>query len=435
MGRRIRQRRRELDLTQADLGGSEYTKSFISQLEGGNADPSLDTLRFLGRRLQMGLSSLAGDAEDQRLSAIEGLMAWGREAARARDIARARSALRVAGEWARSAEAHLHLAEALLLLAWVEIEAGALDRAAEILQEAAAMPGSAGPRVPARLALARGWIALRSGDPAAADDAFLSALRQVRRASRHQDLAVHALLGLAAAAVASGGLPRALRRLRSAARTAQRHRLDVLHGRALAGLAHAEQTAGAAEDALHHALEANRILSTTDDVWARIEAERTLGSLLAAQGRASEAVDSLRLLLDLRRQAGDRAGEFETVLALGRAVLAAGDSALAQSTAEEAQALASLSGDATARARSAALLGRALLAAGRHDDAAPLLSAAVAEMEAGAEARELADAAGDLGDLHRARGEEARAATYVEIASAARRRTGPSEPWPLDPVF
>lgn len=422
-------------MTQADLGGSEYTKSFISQLEGGYADPSLDTLRFLGRRLQMGLSSLAGDAADQRLSAMDGLLARGREAARARDFARARGALHVAREWASGAGAHLHLADALLLLAWVEVEAGDLERAAGILAEAAGIPGTPGPRVPARLALARGWLALRGGDPAGADDAFLNALRLVRKASRHQDLAVQALLGLAAAAVASGNPPRAVRRLRSAARAAQQHRLAIPRGRALAGLAHVEQMIGASEDALQHASEASRLLSTTDDVWARIEAERTLGSLLSAQGRASEALDPLRRLLDLWRRAGDRAGEFEALLALGRAALAAGDSALAQSMADQAQAMADRSGDAAARARSAALLGRSLLAGGRGDQAALLLAGALAEMDAAGEPDELADAAADLGELHRARGEEALAARYVEMASAARRRTVPSEPWPFDSVF
>jgi tetratricopeptide (TPR) repeat protein len=435
VGPRIRQRRRELDMTQSDLGGSEYTKSFISQLEGGYADPSLDTLRFLGRRLQMGLSSLAGDAADQRLSTMDGLLAWGREAARARDVARARSALNVAREWASGAGAHLHLADALLLMARVEVKAGELERAAAILEEAADIPRTPGPRVPARLALARGWLALRSGDPARADEAFLDALRLVRKASRHQDLAVYALLGLAAAAVASGNLPRALRRLGSAARAAQQYRLDILHGRALAALAHVEQMMGAGEDALQHATEASRLLSAADDVWALIEAERTLGRLLSAQGRASEALEPLRRLPDLWNRAGDRGEELEAVLALGRAALAAGDSALAQSMADRAQAMAGRSPDAAARARSAALVGRALLAAGRRDQAAPLLAGALAEMDAAGEPDEVAEAATDLGEFHRARGEEALAARYLEIASGARRRAIPGEPWPFDPVF
>ena len=51
IGSRIRSRRRELQLTQAELAGKEFTKSFISQVETGRTAPSIETLAMLAERL------------------------------------------------------------------------------------------------------------------------------------------------------------------------------------------------------------------------------------------------------------------------------------------------------------------------------------------------------------------------------------------------
>lgn len=51
IGSRIRQRRKELGITQEELAGSEYTKSFISQVEKGQTWPSLPALAYIAQRL------------------------------------------------------------------------------------------------------------------------------------------------------------------------------------------------------------------------------------------------------------------------------------------------------------------------------------------------------------------------------------------------
>ncbi|MGH7187334.1 MAG: helix-turn-helix domain-containing protein, partial [Pseudomonadota bacterium] len=99
-------------MTQADLAAPDYTKSFISQLEAGFADPSLDTLRFLSRRLRMSLSSVAGDDPDQRLAGMEGLLRWARDASGDGDETLARRVLGVASEMASAAGWDEHRAEA-----------------------------------------------------------------------------------------------------------------------------------------------------------------------------------------------------------------------------------------------------------------------------------------------------------------------------------
>ena len=52
LGERIRARRKELGLTQSQLGGPDLTKGFISLVEKGRAKPSIETLVLLARRLQ-----------------------------------------------------------------------------------------------------------------------------------------------------------------------------------------------------------------------------------------------------------------------------------------------------------------------------------------------------------------------------------------------
>lgn len=51
IGSRIRQRRKEIRLTQAELGHPAYTKSYVSQIEQGQTMPSLPAMVFFAQRL------------------------------------------------------------------------------------------------------------------------------------------------------------------------------------------------------------------------------------------------------------------------------------------------------------------------------------------------------------------------------------------------
>ncbi|MDR7486252.1 MAG: hypothetical protein QN187_13075 [Armatimonadota bacterium] len=340
MGQRIRRRRRELDLTQAELAGPEYTKSFISQLEGGYADPSLDTLRFLGRRLQMGLSTMAGDAGDQLLATLEGLLAWAQEAMRTRRLDAARRAVTLALEIARQAGADLQTAEASLLLADLDLASGDEGGAAAAVHAAEAIAERFGLRLQTRAALASGRLALHRRDLPTAAATFRRALGRVRKAARHPDLAAQAYLGLASTAILAGDLRQARRRLRSALRIAERSRLQALRVRALVRLALACRLDGSADEALEHLQAARGAIAGDTDHQARFEVEASLGALLLERGAALEAIEPLRLALALSRQEGDQQAERETLLALGRAAQAAGDPGLAAQAASEAAGLA-----------------------------------------------------------------------------------------------
>ena len=51
LGARLRQARLEVGLSQRQLCGDVITRNMLSQIENGNAKPSMDTLRYLAARL------------------------------------------------------------------------------------------------------------------------------------------------------------------------------------------------------------------------------------------------------------------------------------------------------------------------------------------------------------------------------------------------
>jgi tetratricopeptide (TPR) repeat protein len=434
VGRQIRQRRRELGLTQAHLAGPEYTKSFISQLEGGYADPSLDTLRFLGRRLQMAVSTMAGDAEDQRLATAGGLLAWARERMHARDHASARRAIEVASDIAQASAWDLYIADASLLLAELELESGHLDRAAAGLDQVDSLAGRLGPRVQSRKDLMSGLLAMRRGDATGAVTVFRAVLGRVRKATRHPDLTARALLGLAAAASALGDLRQARRRLQSAITLTSRAQLDALHGRALVRLGVLCRLQGAGGEALTHLTSACQILERAGDPQALIEAEIRLGRLLLERGQAPEAIAPLRRVVELVHRHGDSQAEADALVLLGRAALAAGDPVLALRSADDAEALADALGATSMKSRAWSVKGRALLQQGRSADAVRLLTDAVAQLVDGGTADEAAEAATALGQFHRSRGEHDLAGRYLSAALAANRQSESGDGWVVTPV-
>lgn len=61
IGRKIRERRKELKMTQSDLAGSEMTKSMLSHIETGHSNPSMKNLEYIARKLDMSIAYLLED--------------------------------------------------------------------------------------------------------------------------------------------------------------------------------------------------------------------------------------------------------------------------------------------------------------------------------------------------------------------------------------
>lgn len=382
-GKRIRQRRRDLGLTQADLAGSDYTKSFISQVEGGHADPSLDALRLFGRRLHLSLSTIAGDDADRRLALLAGLLAWAESRAEAGRLDAARRAAALVREIACESAEPLFEADALLMLARLDTAAGDIDAAQRALDAVATLPLRSGSRVSVRAALARGELALRKRDMPSSIEAFRHVARSGPHTARHPDLRAQALIGLAATADRSGDRRQVRRRLRSALAVATRHRLRSLCGEIHVRLAELERLEGRHDAALRHLQDAEQMLPA------------------------------------------DPRGRLVALVALTQASLASGDLILADRAAHDAGRLAETIDEVALRARTWAVTARVLAAQGRHADGATRLSEAASLICGETAPAEVVQAAQEFGEFYQALGDRDAAARFLAVAA---RPTLPTTP-------
>ncbi len=71
MGDLLRQARQEMGLSQRQLCGEEITRNMLSQIENGAARPSMDTLRYLARRLEKPVSYFLEEQADPAAAALE----------------------------------------------------------------------------------------------------------------------------------------------------------------------------------------------------------------------------------------------------------------------------------------------------------------------------------------------------------------------------
>ena len=83
LGKRLKEARLALGLSQRELCGDAITRNMLSQIENGSAKPSMDTLKYLAGRLGKPMSYFL--EEETVTSPNQAVMARAREAARAGD--------------------------------------------------------------------------------------------------------------------------------------------------------------------------------------------------------------------------------------------------------------------------------------------------------------------------------------------------------------
>ena len=83
LGKRLKEARLALGLSQRQLCGDEITRNMLSQIENGSARPSMDTLRYLASRLGKSVSYFL--EEETVTSPNQAVMAAARDACRAED--------------------------------------------------------------------------------------------------------------------------------------------------------------------------------------------------------------------------------------------------------------------------------------------------------------------------------------------------------------
>src|SRR5690348_3066816 len=74
IGMRVRELRMGAGLTQAELGGTRFTKEYVSQVELGKTKPSDAAIRWFAERLGINRSAIEGTSEASTRAACEAVL-------------------------------------------------------------------------------------------------------------------------------------------------------------------------------------------------------------------------------------------------------------------------------------------------------------------------------------------------------------------------
>lgn len=136
LGEKLRQARIQAGLSQRELCGEEITRNMLSQIEHGVCNPSVSTLCYLARRLELPVSYFLG--EEAAVSSNAGCMASAWAALEAGDAAQALNCLEQYRTADRVCDREYAILKALVLLHLAEhsLEAGKRVYAGKLLEKA-----------------------------------------------------------------------------------------------------------------------------------------------------------------------------------------------------------------------------------------------------------------------------------------------------------
>ncbi|HLW46261.1 MAG TPA: tetratricopeptide repeat protein [bacterium] len=401
LGERIRARRKELGLTQSQLGGAELTKGFISLIEKGRAKPSIETLILLAKRLQRPIGYFLEESAPFGRRALQTLLGLGWALLKQGDPARAdetfTEALAIAQQQEdknAEAEACCGRGSALAALGQFDTARQHVERARDLAAEIQE------PRHLARIHHVLGLIAYHGRDLPAAREHFHEAHRRVQAGGEPDvSLAGALLLNLGNTCQAAGGHDEAARWYREALTllepTQDLRRIGLVH----AQLGAAQRDAGRPEAALAHLARAEHIFELLEDIRLLAQARTSMGVMLLERGDVREAIEQLRSSLQIRQQLGDDAGRARTLTELARALVAAGAFGDAEEALAEAERVARRLKDTAETARITLVRARLTRVQGQAADAVRHYKQAIGSFESLDMGADLASAANELGEF------------------------------------
>jgi tetratricopeptide (TPR) repeat protein len=423
LGERIRARRRELGLTQADLAGTRLSKGFISLIEKGRARPSIATLRLLARRLQKpigyfveGDTSLSRKALHARLASGWIALKRGEFTQAAEIFAEARSAARQHKDVRAEADGYIGLASALAGLRQFDAAQRNVERGRELAE------ATQSEHQLARVAQVLGLIEYYRGNLPGARAQFLEGYERVRKAPLPDlSLAGSMQLNLGNTYRESGDHVEAVKWYREALRT-----LEPTHDLPRVGLVHvqlgvAQRQRGDYDAALEHFARAEHIFELLEDLNLLAQARNSMGILLLEQGEVDEALAHLTTSLSMKERVGDDSARARTLTELARALAAKGRYEDADRTLAEAERLARRLEDATELARIQLARARIHRTRTQTAEAVRHYEAAIAAFERHDMRADLARACNELGELLMQQRRPSEAAPYLARALQALR--------------
>jgi tetratricopeptide (TPR) repeat protein len=400
LGERIRARRKELRLTQSQLGGAELTKGFISLIEKDRAKPSIETLILLAKRLQRPIGYFLEEGAPLGRRALQTLLGQGWALLKQGEPAQAEETFGEARAIARQQEDKNAEAEACCGLGAAQAALGRFDAAGEHVQRARELAAEIQePRHLARINHVLGLIAYHRRDLPAAREHFLEAHRRVQTAGEPDvSLAGALLLNLGQTYQESAAHEEAARWYREALTllepTQDLRRIGLVH----AQLGAAQRDAGRPEAALAHLARAEHIFELLEDIRLLAQAKTSMGVMLLERGDVREAIEQLRSSLQIRQQLGDDAGRARTLTELARALVATGALADAEQALSEAERVARQLKDSGEAARITFARARLTRAQGHAAEAVRHYKQAIASFESLDMRPDIAAAANELGE-------------------------------------
>jgi tetratricopeptide (TPR) repeat protein/DNA-binding XRE family transcriptional regulator len=418
LGQRIRQLRQTRGLTQSQLGGEELSKSFISLLEKGHAQPSLDTIVLLARRLGTSVDALLGQGGHLPEMVAEGLLVLAGDAERSADRdgqARLLKGARfLVGRYGLDDVAR----EIGLIDAGAALEERRFDDAWALATQVRAQCDAAQDFWRAGRALVvMGWVKVRVGAGQAARPLLEEALLVLRRGRAGRDPArVEALIALGTALVDLGDLARALHRYEEAARSDVARHNPSYRGQAVWGIAVAHRKLGQLTTAREYLLQARDAFEAAENLQDLAGVLKDLGDLRVLQHQPREALRYFHHALRVTGRIGSRVIHASTLTEIGRTHLVLGDVTEAAAFALQALAEAQEVGDPIEVAEAQVVLAQVSREREEPQEAIRLYKDALAAFQVRRMSEKAAGVAHELGLLLREHGAYAQAAEYLAMS-------------------
>ena len=417
LGERIRSRRKELSLTQSQLGGGKLTKGFISLIETGRTKPSIETLMLLAERLQKPVGYFLEEDTPLSRKALRIMIASAWVALKRAEFTQAAEIFeqaRVIGQQhdeAVEAECCIGLGSALAGLRQLDLARRNVQRGKELAEAA----GNSQHLV--RVNHVLGLIEFYARNFSDARQFFLEGYRLLREVG-HSDLSLagELLLKIGITHEEIGDYDEATRWYQQALSalepTEDLHRIGMAHVRL--GVAYRES--GAHDVALAQLARAEHIFELVNSLRLLAQARNSIGITLLEQGKTDEALVQLRSSLNIKEMVGDDPGRAHTLTEIARALIAKGAFSDAEQALAKAESLAKNLRDTTEGARITLVRARLYRELGRLADAVKHYKKAIGAFDTLGTRTYLATACNELGEVLIRQKRRSEAAPYLARA-------------------
>lgn len=410
LGDRIKAERRARGLTQRELAGKDYSPTFISKIESGTVNPSLDTLEKLAARLGRPVSYfLEGMDLGVRLKSrvVRLSLELGETSLRNRTFAQAQDYFQQALALAQETEDANFVARAHLGLARVALEDDQLDTAEQHLT-AVQVHHATSEDVYQRALLHNTWGALHFGRRRyrQAQECYEQALALIKGQREFLDLEGRILYNLADTCRVLEDLKTSTRYYHQALEllsdTNDFYKQAVIY----MGLSLNHRDRGNLDQAVEYAERSKSLFIAIDNLKLASQVNTNLGLIHLDRGEVDKALEYLHESITISQQLKDAQGEIGAYYALAKYFYKVGEHEHALKYAHKVLDLESRVERSRQPAYAEAIIGRIECRRGNRDEGiARLLKAAHTledlgrEEEAGKIYAEVGKAYTELGDL------------------------------------